>query len=205
MIDLTIEGRVFLNGLLKKVAIGVDNGIIVSISSLSHAPQSSRRIEYGDRFLILPGMVDIHVHMRDLNQSYKEDWYTGTLSALKGGVTTVCDMPNNEPFIDSIRKLEEKLEIAKRKSLVDFLLYIGYPENLEELKRLPDYCPGVKLYPENLYGENISKILSYINKDKLVVVHPEDPEVLEKVSKRNRSVYEHERVRPRSAEVEAVR
>ena len=46
---------------------------------------------------VLPGMIDPHVHMRDMDQSYKEDWISGSKSALRGGITTVIDMPNTVP------------------------------------------------------------------------------------------------------------
>jgi len=55
---------------------------------------------------ITPGFVDIHVHLRDPGQTYKEDIISGTMSAAKGGFTTVCSMPNTEPVIDNIATVE---------------------------------------------------------------------------------------------------
>jgi dihydroorotase len=64
--------------------------------------------------LILPGLIDPHVHLRDPGQTEKEVFYTGTSAALAGGVTTVFDMPNNLEPIFTYEKLLEKMEIAKR-------------------------------------------------------------------------------------------
>jgi dihydroorotase len=50
---------------------------------------------------VAPGLVDIHVHLRDLGQSYKETLQTGGAAAVAGGFTSVCCMPNTEPPLDS--------------------------------------------------------------------------------------------------------
>ena len=55
---------------------------------------------------IFPGFVDLHAHLRDPGQTYKEDIVTGTRAAAKGGFTTVCAMPNTEPVIDNIAAVE---------------------------------------------------------------------------------------------------
>jgi len=55
---------------------------------------------------IFPGFVDIHSHLRDPGQTYKEDIITGTKAAAKGGFTTVCAMPNTDPVIDNIAGVE---------------------------------------------------------------------------------------------------
>ncbi len=63
----------------------------------------------------LPGLVDVHVHMRDMRLSYKEDFATGTAAAAAGGFTTVLDMPNTLPPTDTPERLEEKQRKAARK------------------------------------------------------------------------------------------
>lgn len=55
---------------------------------------------------VFPGFVDIHSHLRDPGQTYKEDIITGTKAAAKGGFTTVCAMPNTEPVVDNIATVE---------------------------------------------------------------------------------------------------
>ena len=60
-------------------------------------------------------MVDAHVHFREPGLTHKEDFSTGSMSAAFGGVTTFLDMPNNEPFIDTEKKFEEKNDIKHEK------------------------------------------------------------------------------------------
>ncbi len=69
--------------------------------------------------IVLPGAVDVHVHFRDLNESYKEDWYTGSCAAVAGGVTTVVDQPNTKPPVCDEKSLADK-QAAAGKSIADY-------------------------------------------------------------------------------------
>ena len=71
------------------------------------------------RLVALPGLIDAHVHLRDLRLSYKEDFTSGTSAAAAGGFTTVLDMPNTLPPTDSAQRLQEKTRRASRKILVN--------------------------------------------------------------------------------------
>src|SRR5712691_12690740 len=71
------------------------------------------------RLVALPGLIDAHVHLRDLRLSYKEDFTSGTAAAAAGGFTTVLDMPNTLPPTDSAQRLLEKTRRASRKILVN--------------------------------------------------------------------------------------
>lgn len=102
--------------------------------------------------LVLPGLIDVHVHLRDLGTSHKEDFYTGTCAALAGGVTTVLDMPNNAPSIDSIKMLEEKKKVANSKVVCDYGLYFGAnTNNFEDVKKV-DGVAGLKIYAAHTTG-----------------------------------------------------
>ncbi len=71
-------------------------------------------IEYDIRGLdVIPGMIDPHVHVRDLKQSEKEDWSSASNAALRGGITTVFDMPNTRPPTVNLQFLNAKREKAK--------------------------------------------------------------------------------------------
>ena len=67
----------------------------------------------------LPGLIDVHVHLRDMGLSYKEDFATGTAAAAAGGFTTVLDMPNTLPPTDSAQRLIEKQKVAAQKTYVN--------------------------------------------------------------------------------------
>ncbi|QOJ79191.1 dihydroorotase family protein [Infirmifilum lucidum] len=197
-VDLVIIGRAYLGGSFEEVAIGVDGGTIVSVTKPSLAPSSDARIEFGGKFLILPGMVDIHVHMREPGLEYKEDWGTGSRSAVKGGVTLVVDMPNNAPPANNCERLREKLLRASEKSLVDFAFYAGFNPRPEELEGCRNLFVGFKLYPEELFSQEVLNVFRYASTlGRPVVVHAEDPHFF-------RDAPRHSEARPPIAERSGV-
>lgn len=95
-----------------------------------------RRIDAGGK-LVLPGVIDSHVHMRDPGLTSKEDFHTGTSAAAAGGVTTVLEMPNTLPPVDSVKRFHEKREILAPKAVVDFGLFaVLHDDDLEEVGEL---------------------------------------------------------------------
>ena len=70
--------------------------------------------------LVVPGLIDIHVHFRQPGEEYKEDIYTGSRAAVAGGFTTVIAEPNTQPPIDNPRRLKKVLKIADKHSIVHF-------------------------------------------------------------------------------------
>lgn len=74
--------------------IGVDNGVITEISP----DAGGDNILHLEKHLIFPGFIDTHVHLRIPGGEHKEDFLTGSMAALHGGVTTVLDMPNTQPL-----------------------------------------------------------------------------------------------------------
>lgn len=103
--------------------------------------------------ITLPGLIDIHVHLRDPGQTEKEDFETGTLAALAGGFTTVCDMPNNRKPIFTYEALMEKKKIAQEKSKCTVLFYFGTTgDNLNEFDKVYDEVVGLKIYLDHTTG-----------------------------------------------------
>ncbi|MCL4353185.1 dihydroorotase [Patescibacteria group bacterium] len=106
----------------------------------------------------LPGLIDLHVHLRDPGQTNKEDFYTGTCAALAGGYTAIIDMPNNKIPITASRKLEEKIKIAKRKTVCDLGFYFGsMGRNIDEFEKVKDKVFGLKLYLNETTGNFLIK------------------------------------------------
>lgn len=111
------------------------------MSSLPRAPFS------------LPGLVDMHVHLRDPGQTHKEDFASGTAAALAGGFTTVFDMPNNVVPVTSGRVLREKRELAAGRVRCDVGFYFGsLGENTGEFSAVRDQVYGLKLYLNHTTG-----------------------------------------------------
>ena len=92
---LLTGGAVFLDGTFQTADVAIDQGRIVSVSP-SLPRDGFSVIELHNRLLV-PGFVDVHVHLREPGFSYKETIYSGTAAAAAGGYTAVCAMPNLKP------------------------------------------------------------------------------------------------------------
>lgn len=102
---------------------------------------------------LLPGIIDDQVHFRDPGLTHKEDLFTGSLAAARGGVTTFLDMPNVDPPMTTRQRLEERLALAARKSVVNYGFYIGAtPDNLDELVHA-QRTPGIKIFIGSSTGD----------------------------------------------------
>lgn len=88
-----------------------------------------------DNLVVIPGMIDMHCHLREPGFEYKETIETGSKSAVKGGFTTICPMPNTNPTPDSAFVLEKIIKEAKRVNLCNVLPYgsVSKGEKGEEL------------------------------------------------------------------------
>lgn len=100
---------VYHGGKLMRADVSVDGGRIASVSNLHEADA----LPLGGKLLI-PGLVDVHVHLREPGFFYKEGVKSGTLAAARGGYTDVCAMPNLNPPPDTPEHLEEELSAIRR-------------------------------------------------------------------------------------------
>ena len=105
------------------------------------------------KLVALPGLIDLHVHLRDPELTYKEDFYTGSIAAISGGFTTIIDMPNNKNPIFTKKALDEKIRIARKKITCNVGFYFGTNgENLSEFKKVKDKVLGLKVYMNETTG-----------------------------------------------------
>lgn len=126
--------------------------------------------------IILPGLIDPHVHLRDPGQTHKEDFYTGTCAALAGGYTTIMDMPNNAEPITTLQRLEAKIESASQQIVCDVGFHFGtLGDNFDEFRKVIDKVCGLKIYMNVTTGNFI------VDKDKLIEIYkawPSDKPIL---------------------------
>jgi len=117
-IDLAVHSdRIFADGGWVDGIVAVSDGRIVDVTS---APvNAAERIDAVGR-VVLPGLIDTHAHFRDPGYTHKEDFETGTRSAVAGGVTTVFDMPNVDPVTNTVERFAAHIANAGSKSLIDF-------------------------------------------------------------------------------------
>ncbi|MEX2160878.1 MAG: amidohydrolase family protein [Anaerolineales bacterium] len=102
----------------------------------------------------LPGLTDVHVHLREPGGTHKEDWDSGTAAALAGGFTTVLAMPNTNPAITDEDTLGISVQAAKGKARCDYAQYIGAgPANAGSATRFASKVAGLKMYLDQTYGD----------------------------------------------------
>lgn len=103
--------------------------------------------------LILPGLIDIHTHLRVPGGAHKEDFSTGTAAALAGGFTTILAMPNTTPPLIRPSILGEIRKEAQRSVYCDVGLFAGAsPTELDSLPQLADLAVGLKIYLNDTFG-----------------------------------------------------
>lgn len=131
--------------------------------------------------LRLPGLIDVHVHLREPGGEHKETIATGTAAALAGGVTMVLDMPNTSPPVTSAQALNRKQKLSERAALCDVGTYLGATEsNAAEVASLADRSVGLKIYLDQTYGplrmRNLAALLAHFRTwpaDRPIAVHAE--------------------------------
>jgi dihydroorotase len=101
--------------------IFVKDGIIQKIGQNLFPESSEDQVIHAEGKLVLPGLIDLHVHFRDPGQTQKEDIETGSRAAARGGVTTVVAMPNTSPIVDCAQQVQYVQEKAARVSKIHVL------------------------------------------------------------------------------------
>ena len=204
--DVVVEGNCYHQGRLARLCIGIEDGVI---SKVGKALDGDAVFDFGSK-LILPAAIDSHVHMRDPGGTHKEDFATGTLAALHGGVTCVLDMPNTSPPTTTLDALREKARTAAAKSKVDFGLFAGIQPGVD-VGALAAESIGFKLYMAGTTGDMLVSSLDSVIEElrgvaasgKVLAVHAEDEGMRRKDSEAN--LVDHLRNRRNECETSAVR
>ncbi|HHE39442.1 MAG TPA: dihydroorotase [Candidatus Cloacimonetes bacterium] len=169
--------------------------------------------------LVIPGVIDPHTHIRDLQQSEKEDWLSASKAALAGGVTTVFDMPNTIPATTNLINLNLKREVAK-KTLINYKFFIGATnfnqKDIEEIlvSKSTDIA-GIKVFLAGSsnndtvsYNEVLKSIFQIAKKyDKIVTVHTEMQTCLNEWRDRlpYKTVFKHNAIRNRQCSIKGTK
>lgn len=169
------NAEVFVDGELKKLDIAIEDG---KICALGRNLEGEQRIDCSGK-LILPGLIDVHVHARDLKQSQKEDWESLGRAAICGGVTTVFAMPNTDPPLDSIERVRDYRRRAHASQVSAKIYGAITSENLRHLDALAHHVDAFKLYLGETTGYLIVSdkklhreiFKSVIQTEKILTVH----------------------------------
>ncbi len=222
--DLVIRGRrVVTPEGTHPASVHVEDGVIRAVASFDDVPDGARLVEAGE-MVVMPGLVDTHVHINEPGRTDWEGFETATRAAAAGGVTTLVEMPlNSRPPTTTVEGLERKIEAARGQCSVDVGFWAGVvPGNTSELQRLHERgvlgfkCflvpSGVDEFP-HVEEEDLHAAMTELARlDALLIVHAEVPGPIEDALEHGsvdgasdpRSYETFLRSRPREAENEAV-
>jgi allantoinase len=198
-------------------AIGVRDGRIVAVAPYDAELRTAADVRLADDEVLLPGLVDSHVHVNDPGRTDWEGFTSATKAAARGGVTTIIDMPlNSIPPTCDVPALTLKRKIAETQAYVDVGFWGGaVPGNVPDLRPLHEAgvfgykCfllhSGVDEFPP-LDAKQVEAAMREISSfDGLLIVHAEDADCIDEATPPNGANYEaFLNSRPRAAENEAV-
>uniref|UniRef100_A0AC35TK30 CAD protein n=1 Tax=Rhabditophanes sp. KR3021 TaxID=114890 RepID=A0AC35TK30_9BILA len=129
----------------------------------------------------IPGLIDVHVHMREPGGEHKETWLSGTRAALAGGMTTILAMPNTNPSLIDLETFNKVEALASKGAVVDYGLFVGATStNAVGASKLAYKACGLKMYLNDTFStlkmNNISDWMEHFQnypKDKPIVCHAE--------------------------------
>ena len=185
MYDIIIRDGTILRSSGRLVAdIAIEDGKIAYVGGNPGGPGREEISAIG-RF-VMPGVIDAHVNFRDPGHPEKESWATGSREALRGGVTTVLDMPNTDPPTLDAQAVRDKLAIAQANSLVNYGVWVGASSDsipiISELWDSGQVC-GTMVFMGNSTGdlgvgaEVVESV--FLNTKGLIGVHAEDQPTLD--------------------------
>jgi allantoinase len=201
----------------RAATVAVAGGRIAEVGPYDAAVPAGARLEdFGDD-VVLPGLVDTHVHVNDPGRTEWEGFWTATRAAAAGGITTLLDMPlNSLPPTTTVDHLATKREVARSKAHIDVGFWGGaIPSNVKDLRPLHDAgvfgfkCflspSGVEEFPE-LDQEQLARSMAEISGfGGLLIVHAEDPHHLAAAPQQGGPRYaDFLASRPRDAENTAI-
>ena len=177
---IVTDGKSFPGSLLiiddRIASVGFMEGVFI--------PEGTEIID-GSGLLLIPGVIDTHVHFREPGLTYKADILSETRAAAAGGTTSFMDMPNTVPQTVTIHDLDNKYMLGAEKSLINYSFYFGATnDNLDEVTNLdPTSVCGIKLFMGSSTGNmlvNNDNSLKELFKKSIVpiVAHCEDEAII---------------------------
>lgn len=178
------NGKVFIDGAFKTADVLIDNGVISAVGS-NLETAGAEVIDCSGK-TVIPGLVDIHVHLRQPGFEYKETIASGSRAAAAGGFTTICPMPNLNPVPDSLPHLREELDIIERDAVINVLPFgavtVGEKgQELADIEAMAPYAVGFSDDGKGVQnGQMMEEAMELVKKsDSFISAHCEDESLLE--------------------------
>lgn len=156
----------------------IEDGVITKIDENIQA--EGHEIVDAQYNYVLPGIIDVHTHMRDPGLTHKEDFTSGSKACARGGVTTFIDMPNTIPVTVTEKALMDKKDMMVGRSYVDYGFHFGgsKKDNSEEIKKVLDKVASTKIFLNMSTGDMLiedEKVVENIFREsKIISVHAEE-------------------------------
>ena len=181
MYFLLKNANVYSNNTFKRKNVYIENGYW-HLEEIDYIPADTNvTILDFNNYYIFPGLVDVHVHLREPGFFYKETIKSGTEAAAKSGYTDIFSMPNLDPVPDNLKNLNVQLDIIKKDSLIDIHPYgsITKKENgreISDMDELSNYVAGFSDDGRGVQDYSIIKQAMIMAKklNKIIVSHCED-------------------------------
>ena len=185
MRTLLTGGRIYQHGSFAQADVAVRRGQVEQVSEGILPRPGDRVLDFSNCFLV-PGFVDVHVHLREPGFVYKETIETGTKAAARGGYTTVCAMPNVQPAPDTLKNLKVELSAIKKDALIEVLPYgcitLGQRGRgqLADFTALAPYVCGFSDDGKGVQDEGLMELamMAVRKTGRLIAAHCEDESLL---------------------------
>jgi len=184
------EGKSFIADVL------LADGFIKQIGNI--AIKSNYNVIDGTGKHLFPGIIDGQVHFRDPGLTHKGDLYTESKAAIAGGVTSFIDMPNTVPNILTVKSLQEKYELASKKSLANYSFFLGVNgDNIDDVIKT-DTSQFIGVSDDGLYFTKKGNLLAdnpatmeklFANCKSIIAIHSEKEEIVERNEQAFREKY----------------
>ncbi len=188
LVDTVLHNaKICFQGTIIEAGLAIEEGKIVKIAKKTNLPPASTKMNLKGH-ITLPGLIDSHVHLRDQQLAYKEDFFTGTAAAAAGGITLAVDMPNNKPVTLNSFSLRERMKLAEKRVLINVAFNSAFPTRLEKIAEVIKVgAVGFKVYLSKRIGGIdvdddellLAAFRQVAKKGVPVAVHAEDRKILE--------------------------
>ncbi|RUV23681.1 dihydroorotase family protein [Mesorhizobium sp. M7A.F.Ca.MR.245.00.0.0] len=187
MFETLIRGATIVNAEgFERRDVGITDGRIAALVQPGETASASSVFDASGAYL-LPGLVDAHAHLREPGLTHKEDFSSGTHAAALGGVTTVLDMPTDEPWTATAEQLADKMAMTEARIHVDVGLQAVVSRNLSLIPGLLDLAPvSFELFTADVPDDFLfatpdavaEALKAFAGSDTLIGISPGDQSIL---------------------------
>lgn len=192
---ISLKGKIVLFNKIINGTLIIKDG---KIHKIQEGNNSSEATDYSDKY-ILPGLIEVHGHLREPGMEYKEDIPHGTRAAVAGGVTCIFDMPNTKPPTTTVELVEDKIKRHSNRSYTDFAINMGVAsDSLNQLEKIdPKKINGVKIFtaghattPTTIPNlGDLARIFEILGEKKIMaLIHAENQQLVDYFTKKLKEV-----------------